>query len=189
MVMPLEPELRAYDENEALYPIMGIVQYCNKATIDDKSVFHVGVGFIGKKVPDSYKTDPTQSYRIEGMTKNGLWKVAEADSQFKNRKDPRYWIRIGVRVSLIKPADRTVVKEDAFTRNISVSGLSIISKLQATAGDKVKLAFPDLDFYAVGVVRNINRKVADEPTLHVELLESEFPVNRLVVSRMADLSE
>ena len=187
LVMPLQPEFRAYDHKEPLYPVMGIIQYCNQATIDDKTVFHVGVGFVGKKVPDSFKLDPTQSYRIEGMSKNGLWKVVEAGSQFKHRRDPRYWIRMGVRVSLINQADRSVVRENTYTKNISASGLSIVSELQAMPGDKVKLAFADLDFYAVGVVRDVNRKVPNDLTLHVELLESKFPVHKLVATRLAPI--
>src|SRR3982751_3227499 len=92
MVMPLEPDLRAYDQDKELYPVMGIVQYCNAATVNGQTVYHVGTGFVGKNVPDSFKKNPTQSYRIGGMTKDGLWQIVEADSQFKSRKDTRYWI-------------------------------------------------------------------------------------------------
>ena len=91
LVMPLDPELRAYDQDKELYPVLGLVQYCNKGMIDGNTVFHVGVGFVGKHVPESFKANPNQSYRISGMKKDGLWEITEAESQFKNRKQPRYW--------------------------------------------------------------------------------------------------
>jgi hypothetical protein len=183
MVMPLEPELRAYDEKAELYPVMGIVQYCNPVTMDGETIYHVGVGFIGKKVPDSYKSDPTQSYLICGMDKNGLWRVVEAEAQFKKRRDPRYWVGIGMTLSLIRQADRSVIKEETFTRNVSAGGLSFASKLEAEVGDKVKIACPDLDFYAIGQVRNVNRKKPQDPTLHVELGDAKFPIDILIAAK------
>jgi hypothetical protein len=189
MVMPLEPELRAYDHQKELYPVMGIVQYCNAATINNKTVYHVGTGFIGKNVPDSFKKDPTQSYRIGGMTKTGLWQVIEAKAQFKNRKEQRYWVMVGVSISLIRQAERSVVKEETFTRNISASGLSIACKLDAAVGDKVKVACRELDFYAVAVVRNRNQKKVDEPTLHVEFVESQFPIDKLIAAKTVDMAD
>jgi hypothetical protein len=183
MVMPLEPELRAYDEQKELYPVMGIVQYCNAATINGSKVYHVGVGFIGKSVPESFKKDPTQSYRIGGMTKNGLWQVIEAESQFKDRKDPRYWIAVGLTITLIRQSERSVIKENTFTKNLSSGGLSIVSRLEASVGDKVKIACPELDFYAMAVVRNRNRRKPKDPTLHLEILETQFPIEKLIATR------
>ena len=187
LVLPLETKLRAYDQNKDLYPVMGIVQYCNAATVDEQMVYHVGVGFVGKKVPESFKNDPTQSFRIAGMNKEGLWEISEAETQFKKRKDRRYWIAIGVTISLIRQAARSVVKEETFTRNVSASGLSIACKLDAAIGDKVKIACRELDFYAVAVVRNAKKGKDDSPTLHVELIENEFPIDKLIAARTVDI--
>jgi hypothetical protein len=186
IVMPLETELRAYDHDKELYPVMGIVQYCNAATVDGKTKYHVGVGFIGKHVPESFKQDPTQSYRIGGMSKEGLWKVTEAHREFKTRKDQRYWMSVGVTISLIRKARRSAVKEKTLTRNVSASGISIASKLDAKVGDKIKIASPELDFYAVAIVRNINTRRGESSILHVELLENEFPIDKLIAARTVE---
>src|SRR5436190_20232585 len=48
LVMPLAPELRPYDQEAEVYPVMGIVQYSNASTVNGETVYHVGVGFVGK---------------------------------------------------------------------------------------------------------------------------------------------
>ena len=183
IVMPLDPDLRAYDKGKDLYPVMGIVQYCNAAVANDITVYHVGVGFIGKKIPDSFKSNPAQSYRISGMSKEGMWQVTEARSEFKQRKNPRFWTAIGVTVSLIRRAKGSPLKEETFTKNVSLSGVSIACGLDADIGDKVKVAFKELDFYTVAIVRNINRSDPDQPTLHVEFVDSEFPIEKMIEAR------
>ena len=118
LVMPLDPELRAYDKKEEVYPVMAIIQYCNAATIDGQTFYHVGVGFVGKNMPASYTANPAQSYRIVGMKKDGLWEVTEAEAQFKNRRQPRYWIQVPVTISLLQRSGSSGAKEDTVTKNI-----------------------------------------------------------------------
>lgn len=188
LVMPLDPELRAYDETEELYPVMGIVQYCNEGMVDGKTVYHVGVGFTGKKVPESFKKDPTQSYRIVGMNQSGLWEIIDAESKFKNRKKPRYWVTFPATISLLQKADNSGAKEETFTKNIGAGGVSAVCTLDAKVGEKVKFACKELNFYSIAVVRN--RKLTDEeaPTLHLEFIDNEFPVEKIISARTAALA-
>ncbi len=184
LVMPLERELRAYDEDAEMYPVMGLVQYCNEGMLDGKTVFHVGVGFVGKQIPQSYKTDPTQNYRIVGMRKDGLWEISEVGAQFKNRKQPRYWMNVGFTISLLQKADNSGAKQDVVTQNIGTGGLSAVCSLDASVGEKVKVACQELEFYAIAIVRNRKRLTDGNQTLHLEFVESEFPVDKLIASRM-----
>ena len=188
LVMPLQPELRAYDHDSEVYPVLGIVQYCNAATVGGKTVYHVGVGFVGKRVPESFKTDPEQSYRINGMTKEGLWEISEADSQFKNRKQPRYWISFGLTISLIQKVEKSIAKEVTFTKNIGAGGVSVSSTLFANVGDKVKVACKELDFYAIAVVRNRKTTEDETPTLHLEFLDAKFPIEKVIATRTPVMS-
>jgi PilZ domain len=185
LVMPLDPELRAYDKSKELYPVMAIVQYCNASTVDGKTQYHVGVGFVGKNIPESFKSDPTQSYRISGMKQDGLWSVSEAQSQFKNRKQPRYWFALPVTVSLLQRADKSVSREDCFTKNIAAGGVSVSCSLDAEVGEKVKIACKDFNFYSVAMVRNRKMSSNEIPTLHLEFIDNEFPIEELVESRVA----
>lgn len=185
LVMPLDPALRAYDQDKDVYPVMGIVQHCNAATVDGETVYHVGVGFIGKEVPESFKTDPTQNFRIAGMTTDGLWKVTEVESQFKKRKQPRYWIGIGVTVSLLQRdftgrVPVSSIKEETFTVNVAAGGVSVACSLEARVGDKVKFACPAVNFYSMAVVRNRKIRKGELPTLHLQFVDAEFPIEKVL---------
>lgn len=180
LVMPLAAELRAYDHGSDFYPVLGIVQYCNAATVDGEKVYHVGVGFVGKQVPESFKSNPEQNYRIVGMTKEGLWEICESETQFKNRKQPRYWISVGITISLLKRADTANTKEKTHTKNIGAGGMSIASTLEANVGDKVKVAVKELDFYAIAVVRNRKSGPEETSTLHLEFVDAQFPVEKII---------
>jgi hypothetical protein len=180
LVMPLDPELRAYDQDKDLYPVMGIVQHCNRATVDGTTIYHVGVGFIGKEIPKSFKIDPMQNYRISGMTTDGLWKVTEVASQFKKRKQPRYWVGLGVTISLLRKAENSGAREETYTVNIAAGGASVVCSLEASAGDKVKIACPSFNFYSIAIVRNRKLRKDEMPTLHLEFIDHEFPVDKLV---------
>src|SRR5690606_8685830 len=46
--LPLPPYLRAFDHDRKDYGVWGLVQHCQRAELDGKVVFHVGVAFIGK---------------------------------------------------------------------------------------------------------------------------------------------
>lgn len=178
IVLPLPPELRAYDVNEELYPVTAIVQYCNEGMDGGEKIFHVGAGFVGKNMPESFEADPTQSYRITGMNRDGLWEITESRRQFQNRKDPRFWISMPVTVALIQKEDKSIIREETYTKNVSAGGVSIASSLNASVGDKVKFACKGLNFYAMGVVRNIIP--GDSPTVHLKFLDNEFPIDKVI---------
>jgi len=180
LVLPLDPELRAYDQDREVYPVMGIVQHCNKATVDGQTVYHTGVGFIGKNVPESFKNDPTQNFRITGMTTEGLWKVAEAETQFKKRGKPRYWVGLGVTISLLQRAENSGAKEETHTVNVAAGGVSVVCTLAASVGEKVKFACRSLDFYAIAIVRNRKERKGELPTLHLEFVDAQFPVDKVI---------
>jgi hypothetical protein len=183
IVLPLPRELRAYDHDKDLYPVMAIIQYCNEGMMGDEKVFHVGAGFVGKTIPDSFKIDPTQNYRITGMNKEGLWEITESGRQFQNRKKPRYWVSLPISLSLINKEDKSIRREETFTKNVGAGGLSIATALNPNVGDKIKVACKPLDFYAIGVVRNLTP--GDSPTVHLEFMEDEFPIEKVISMQAA----
>ena len=186
LVLPMPPELRAYDHKEKVYPIMGLVQYCNEVNVDNVSRYHIGVGFVGKDVPESYMADPQQGYRITGVTDDGLWRFTEAGTAFKPRQNPRLWAAVDVTISLIKKDRLPSDKEAVVTSNISASGLSAICQLAAEIGDRVKVAFKEYDFYAIAIVRNC-KPVDNGNSIHLEFVEHSFPMEKLYAERAAAL--
>ncbi|MEP6788918.1 MAG: hypothetical protein ABJB40_10835 [Acidobacteriota bacterium] len=179
VALPLSAELRAYDENTEMYYVMAIVQYCNEGVADGKTVYHVGVGFIGKQMPASFRADPTQNYRIMAMKKDGLWEVTEAKAQFKNRKNPRYGVALPVVLSLIQKEKRLVTKEETFTKNLALGGVAVTSSLDARIGDKIKFACSAVDFYAIAEVRARMGRTSESTTLHLKFIDAQFPLEKL----------
>jgi len=189
LVMPLDPALRAYDKKEENYPIMGLVQYCNEGLVDDKKAYHVGVGFVGRTMPESYKADPKQSYHITGMTEDGLWQIGESTTPFKARKFPRFSVSMEVTVSLIKKGKKGDPKnpdsrETTQTRNISATGASVVTTLDGVVGDKVKFGSKQHDFYAIATVRNRDESDENGTTLHLEFVDTHFPMEKIFCGQL-----
>ncbi len=185
LVLPMPRELRVYDHDEKLYPVMGLVQYCNEGQGNGESIFHVGVGFIGKTVPGSFRTNPLQSYRITGMSPEGLWTVTEFDTPFTVRRDPRFWVTFDVSVTLLQKEKRTSKKENAITQNIGGGGAAVVCELEANVGDTVKFGCKAFDFFTMATVRERKEQSNMPPTLHLEFIENRFPVDKIVHSDKA----
>jgi hypothetical protein len=179
LILPMPLEYRAHDKNEDLYSVVGIVQHCNEATVNSQRVFHIGVGLVGRELPDSFKKDPKQNYRLTGMQPNGLWAITEAKSQFKSRKNPRFWISLPMTLGLIHRDDE-IRKEDTFTKNVSLTGASATTSLNVRVGEKLRFVCPALNFYAIAVVRNISRESEHTATVHVEFDGSHFPIELIM---------
>lgn len=183
IVLQMPKDLRVYDKKKDLYPVQGLVQYCNRSRIGDEESYDIGVAFVGKKPPESHERNPSQQYRITGMEKNGLWTITEADGTFKLRRYPRYMMSMQMMVSLLQRETRSVVKNTATTRDVSIGGAALKCDLDAKVGDKVKVACEKLDFYSLATVRNREVTETDETLLRVEFLENEFPVDKLHLAK------
>ncbi|MBE7515857.1 MAG: PilZ domain-containing protein [Chloracidobacterium sp.] len=181
MVLPMPRNLRAYDHDKELYPALGLVQHCTKTRIDGETKYRVGVGFIGKEVPESFKKDPTQSYLFTGIRPDGLWMVLEANSQFKQRGNPRFWKHIEFTVTKMRRERSNLEKVTAMTNDISAGGFSITGDLNVEIGERVKAACPIFGFYTFAEIRNISvSKKDNRTTLHLKFLDYEFPMERLL---------
>lgn len=188
LVLPMPTELRAYDLTKDLYPVMGLIQYCEEITIDDHTEYSIGIAFVGKQIPDSYQTNPMQSYHICGTTESGMWKIAEADTPFKARAAARFWISLEVTISMIQKEKRANYKEVTVTNNISATGASVRCSLEVNVGDRVKFASKEHNFYTIAVVRNRNEDSDKTPTLHIEFINDRFPIEKIPVSQTVDVT-
>lgn len=180
MAIQMPAELRLYDAEKEVYATLGLVQYCSATTAGDGKAYHVGVAFVGKKMPDSYKEDPTQCYRITGQASDGLWTITESGRAFKNRRSTRFWRQFEVSVSIRDNVQKTTKKQAAMTRDISAGGMSVWGPLDVKVGDRIKVASAPHDFFGIALVRNVSESDDPErPLIHLEFEGMEFPIGRL----------
>jgi hypothetical protein len=179
LTVSMPRELRVYDEDEQLYTVVGLVQYCQPAFGRVPGMYDLGVAFIGKEFPDSYNNDPGQSYRISGANPNGMWTITELRTEFKDRSATRFRTQVPVTISLIK-RDRTdgTYRQETVTRDIGAGGACVECALDVKIGDRIKFASKQHNFYAIAVVRNRARRHG-RIVLHIEFLEHKFPVMKL----------
>ena len=65
MTIPMPRQLRVFDHVEEQYRIWAIVRYMKTSIADNRTVFNVGVAFIGKRPPASYEKEPWKRYDIQ----------------------------------------------------------------------------------------------------------------------------
>jgi hypothetical protein len=179
-MIPLPAHLRCYDYDKEFYRVWGLVQHCEPMTADDGSNFHIGVAFIGKSCPESYNADPKQHYRIEGIDDDGMWSVTESKTAFKKRADMRFWKPIELYLALVDTKDGSRGGERTVCENVSRSGAAVYTSLEVGIGDRVKFISEEFDFSGLAVVCNVQTTEDDRTRLHLNFIESSFPVERIL---------
>lgn len=184
VMIPLAAHLRCYDHDKELYRVLGLVQHCQPVTGGDGTGFHVGVAFVGKHAPESYKENPHQNYKICGMNENGLWKITESRAPFKVRRHLRYWTTVDLYLALVDANRDSLKGEKTTTENISRNGAAVFSTLDVGVGDRVKFICEKFDFSGLAVVCNHQMANDGRQRLHLQFVENSFPVEKLDHSKL-----
>lgn len=179
VMIPLAAHLRCYDHDKELYRVLGLVQHCQPMTGDSSSGYHVGVAFVGKHAPESYKENPHQNYKICGMNENGLWKITEARAPFKVRRHLRFWTNVDLYLALVDAQRDSLAGEKTVTENISKSGAAVFSTMDVGVGQRVKFICEKFDFSGLAVVCNHQIASDGRQRLHLQFVENAFPVEKL----------
>jgi hypothetical protein len=180
LMIPIPTHLRCYDYDKEFYRVWGLVQHCAPILADDTSKFHVGVAFIGKNSPASYKKDSTQHYRITGVNGDGLWGVAELATAFQKRSHVRFWMPVDLYLALIDTKDGATGGERTVAENVSRSGAAVFTTLNVGIGDRVKFISEQYDFSGLAVVCNVQSGTDNRKRLHLRFVETTFPVETLM---------
>ena len=185
LMIPLPAHMRCYDYEKEFYRVWGLVQHCESVVADAPGRFHIGVAFIGKNTPASYRADTGQQYRIAGVDRDGMWTVEEARTPFKKRADVRFWRPVDLYLALVDIQNASRAGERTVAENVSRSGAAVFTTLEVGIGDRVKFISEEYDFSGLAVV--CNRQVgSDQRTrLHLKFVESTFPVETLMKSDIA----
>lgn len=184
VMLPLAAHLRCYDHDKELYRVLGLVQHCQQISGDESAGYHVGVAFVGKHAPESYKENPKQNYKICGMNENGLWKITEARAPFRARRHLRFWTNIDLYLALVDSHRDSLAGEKTTTENISKSGAAVYSNLDVGVGDRVKFICEKYDFSGLAVVCNHQLGSDGRQRLNLQFVENSFPVEKLDHSKL-----
>ena len=186
LTVPLPVHMRWYDFDKESYRVWGLIQHCEPVTADaDPSRFHVGVAFIGKNCPDSYRADSRQHYRIAGVDDDGMWRIEEMKIPFKKRSDVRFWRPIDLYLALVDTRDGSVGGERTFAENVSRGGATVFTTLNVDVGDRVKFISTKYDFSGLAVVCGRREGTDHRVRLHLQFIENMFPVATLMKSEFA----
>lgn len=188
LMLPAEAQLRSFDHHREFYRVWALVQHCHPVAGDEPR-FHVGVAFVGKDAPESYAADQKTSYRICGMKDDGLWKIKEAGKEFKPRKETRYYIAVDHYLAVVDAQRASLKGERTKTDNISKNGAAVVTSLDVTVGDRVKLISEEYDFSGLAVVCNRRETTDKRFLLNLQFVESKFPVEKLNQGVRAQESE
>lgn len=179
LMLPIPPHLRCYDHDAELYEVWGLVQHSQKATTETDEKYYVGVAFIGKNAPVDYHDDPGRSYRICGMSSQGLWKVEGLPREFKSRREIRYWTPIELYLAHVDPDRKMLSGAKATTENVSKGGAAVISDLDVNVGERVKFISEEFDFSGLAVVCGRQTSTDLRSRIHLKFIEDTFPVEKL----------
>ncbi len=177
LMIPLEKKLRRYDHDAEQYCVWGMVRHCHQTSVGKSSVYHIGVAFIGKEPPFSYRKNPSALYKLREIKKDGLWEICENDQPVSTRRQPRYSISIKMDIAVFDAEENILAHEKTVTENISANGAAIFSGLEINIGDKVQIFKQPSNFSAMAIVRN--RRIGEDnlPRIHIEFIDARFPLD------------
>jgi hypothetical protein len=144
---------------------------------DNRTVFQIGVAFIGKRAPASYEKEPWKRYDI-------------ASSQFTEAQNPddllvpfldqrtstRHNIAVDMRLEVINENGELIESEYTVTENISSGGATLFTTLQIPQGRFIRLTSDQYRITAHAAIRYRSTGVDGVPRIHVEFIDREWPL-------------
>ena len=177
MTIPMPRQLRVFDHVEDQYRVWAIVRYMKAVTTDNQTVFNVGVAFIGKRPPDSYKAEPWKRYDINTSAFQALGQAEEVLIPLTDQRvNTRYNIAVDMRLELVD--EDGVVRETEFTvtEDISARGATIFTTLQIPQGRFIRLTNDQHRTTVHAAIRGRSTGADGVPRIHVEFIDREWPL-------------
>jgi hypothetical protein len=179
MTIPMPRQLRVFDHVEEQYRIWAIVRYMKAAIVDNRTVFNVGVAFIGKRPPASYENEPWKRYDINADVFEALTKAEETLIPYTSegqRAHTRHNIAIDMRVEMIDADGKAINSEHTVTEEISTKGATIFTTLQIPEGRFIRVISEQYGITAHAAIRSRSTGADGIPRIHVEFIDTEWPL-------------
>lgn len=177
MTIPMPRQLRVFDHVEEQYRIWAIVRYMKASIEDNRTVFNVGVAFIGKHPPASYEKEPWKRYDINTNVFEALTKADEILTPLQEqRTQTRYNIAVDMRLEIIDSDGKVIESEQTVTEDISAKGASLFTTLQIPQGRFIRLISEQYGITAHAAIRSRSTGANGIPRIHVEFIDREWPL-------------
>jgi hypothetical protein len=178
MTIPMPRQLRVYDHLDDQYRIWAVVRYIKTSIVEKKTVFDVGVAFIGKTAPVSYEKEPWKRYDV--ATNTTLQAVKSADellTPFSDEQDStRHNIAVDMRIEIVDENGHVLEGEHTVTENISTHGATLFTTLEIPLGRFVRLTSEQYKITAHAAIRARSTGADGVPRIHVEFIDKEWPL-------------
>lgn len=184
MTIPMPRQLRSFDYSEPQYRIWGMVRRCITVERAMSPEYSVGVAFTGKTPPAGFLDHPSMLFDIAHRDdKEGFWHIVpadltadESDLPKELRKHTRYFIPEQLIVAQVDGEGNELVAETTVTENISLSGASVFTTLQAEAGSFIRVTSERFNVTILSVIRGARVGEDGITRLHIEFIDRLFPL-------------
>jgi hypothetical protein len=179
MTIPMPRQLRVFDHVEEQYRIWAIVRYMKTSIVDNRTVFNVGVAFIGKRPPASYENEPWKRYDINAEVFEALTKAEETLIPYTSEDQhvqTRHNIAVDMRVEMIDADGKVIESEQSVTEDISTQGATIFTTLQIPPGRFIRVISEQYGITAHAAIRSRSTGANGIPRIHVEFIDTEWPL-------------
>ena len=177
MTIPMPRQLRVFDHVEDQYKIWAVVRYIKTSIVENKTVFDVGVAFIGKRPPTSYENEPWKRYEIRNTTFGATKSADEILIPFADQRAyTRHSIAVDMRIEVVDENGAVTEHEQTVTENISRRGAAVFTSLDVTRGRFVRVTSAQYQISVIAAVRA--RRTGDNgiPRLHLEFVDKQWPL-------------
>jgi len=177
MTIPMPRQLRVFDHIEDQYRIWAVVRYIKTSIVDKKTVFEVGVAFIGKRPPASYEKEPWKRYDVTNTTFQAAKSAEELLIPFTDqRTSTRHNIAVDMRLEIVNESGEVIEREQTVTENISSKGATLFTTLEIPLGRFVRLTSDQYKITAHAAIRSRTTGADGVPRIHVEFIDKEWPL-------------
>ena len=177
MTIPMPRQLRVFDHVEDQYRIWAVVRYIKTSVVEKKTVFDVGVAFIGKRPPASYETEPWKRYDISTTTFQAAKSADEILIPFADQRAyTRHNIAVDMRIEIVDENGHVTEHEQTVTENISAKGATLFTTLEIPLGRFIRLSSDQYRITAHAAIRARSTGADGVPRIHVEFIDKEWPL-------------
>jgi hypothetical protein len=182
LTLPMPRALRCFDHVEDQYRVWALVRrlaLTPPAADGGLPRFELGVAFVGKYPPASYRANPAMRYEIASNTPSeDLWRLSEQvlTPYTPVQRETRLSLPVDVIVELLDERGQVTASEQTVTENLSRHGASVFTTLAAEAGRFVRVRSASYTLELLAIVRGTHTGPDGIPRLHLEFLDREWPL-------------